>query len=180
MSDSLWPHGLSTPGFPVLHYLPQFAQTHVRWVGDAINQLIFCHPLLLLPSVFPRIRVFCNELALPIRWLNYCSFSFNINPSNEYSGLISFRIDWFDLLAVLSSITILKPQFFGIQPSLWSNSHICIWLLEKLWLYGPLSAKCCLCFLICCLGLSQLSFQGASIFYWGKLISPPPINLTIK
>ena len=134
--------------------ISQFAQTHVRWVGDAINHLILCHRLLLLPSVFPSIRIFSNELALPIRWLNYCSFSFNINPSNEYSGLISFRIDWFDLLAVLSSITILKPQFFGIQPSLWSNAHICVRLLEKLWLYGPLSAKCCLCFLICCLGLS--------------------------
>ena len=64
------------------------------------NHLILCHPLLLLPSIFPSIRVFSNELALCIRWPNYWRFSFSISPSNEYSGLISFRIDWFDLLAV--------------------------------------------------------------------------------
>ena len=64
------------------------------------NHLILCHPLLLLPSIFPSIRVFSNELALHIMWPNYWSFSFSISPSNEYSGLISFRIDWFDLLAV--------------------------------------------------------------------------------
>ena len=78
------------PGFPVLHYLPKFVQTHVH--------LILCCPLLLLPSIFPSIRVFSNESALLIRWLKYWSFS--ISPSNEYSELISFRIDWFDLLAV--------------------------------------------------------------------------------
>ena len=64
------------------------------------NHLIFCHPLLLLPSVFPSIKVFSSELALRINWPKYWSFSFSISPSNEYSGLISFRIDWFDLLAV--------------------------------------------------------------------------------
>ena len=93
------------------------------------NHLVLCCPLLLVPSVFPSIRVFSNELALRIRWLKYWSFS--ISPSNEYSGLISFRIDWFDLLAVqgtlksLSNTTAQKHQFFGIQPSLLrSNSHI--------------------------------------------------------
>ena len=64
------------------------------------NHLIFCHPLLLLPSIFPSIRVFSKESLLHIRWPKYCSFSFSISPSNEYSGLISFRIDWLDLLAV--------------------------------------------------------------------------------
>ena len=64
------------------------------------NHLILCCPLLLLPSIFPSIRVFCNESALPIRWTNYWSFSFSISPSNEYSGLISFRMDWLDLLEV--------------------------------------------------------------------------------
>ena len=94
------------------------------------NHLILCHPLL-LPSVFPRIRVFSNESVLCIRWRKYWSFSFNISPSNEDSGLISFRMDWLDLLAVqgtlksLPSTTVQKHQFFGIQPSLWSNSHIC-------------------------------------------------------
>ena len=68
------------------------------------NHLILCRPLLLLPSIFPSIRVFSNELPLHIRWPKYWSFSFSINPSNEYSGLISFRIDWFDLLAVQGTL----------------------------------------------------------------------------
>ena len=95
------------------------------------NHLIRCHPLLILPSVFPSIRVFSNELALQIRWPKYWSFSFSISPSNEYSGLISFRMDWLDLLAVQGTLKSLlqhyssKHQFFGAQPSLWSNSHIC-------------------------------------------------------
>ena len=90
----------STPGLPVLHYLLEFAQTHVHWVGDAIQPSHPLSPLLLLPPVFPSIRVFSNESGLCIRWPGYWSFSFRISPSNEYSGLISFRIDWFDLLAV--------------------------------------------------------------------------------
>ena len=88
----------STPGLPVHHQLPEFTQTHVYWVSDAIHHLILCHPLLLLPAIFPNIRVFSNESALHIRWPKYCSFS--NSPSNEYSELISFRIEWFDLLAV--------------------------------------------------------------------------------
>ena len=68
------------------------------------NHLILCHPLLLLPSIFPSIRVFSNESALCIRWSKYWSFSFNISPSNEYSGLISFRMDWLDLLAVQGAL----------------------------------------------------------------------------
>ena len=93
----------STPGFPVLHHLPEFAQTHVCWVGDAIqpsHPLLLFRPLLLLPSIFPSIRVFSNESVLPIRWPKYCTFSFSTSPSNEYLGLISFTIDWFDLAAV--------------------------------------------------------------------------------
>ena len=89
-----------TPGSPVLHYLPEFAHTHVHWVSDACNHLIHCFPLLLLPSIFPNIRVFSKESALHIRWPKYWSFRFSISLSNEYSGLISFRIDWFDLFAV--------------------------------------------------------------------------------
>ena len=88
----------STPGFPVLHCPLKFAQTHVHWVGDAIQPSHSLSPLLLVPSIFPSIRVFSNELALRIRWPNYWSFS--ISPSNEYSELISFRIDWFDFIAV--------------------------------------------------------------------------------
>ena len=90
------------------------------------NHLILCRPLL-LPSIFPSIRVFSNESTLNIRWPKYWSFSFSISPSNEYSGLISFRIDWFDLLAVqgtpksLLQHHIQKRQSFSAQPSLWQN-----------------------------------------------------------
>ena len=94
------------------------------------NHLILYHPLLLSPSIFPSIRVFSNESVLHIRWLKYRSFSFSIGPSNEYSGLISFRIDGFDFLAVegtpprvFSSTTVQKHQFFGAQPSSQSNSQ---------------------------------------------------------
>ena len=88
----------SMPGFPVLHYLLELAQSHVHWDGDAIYHLILCHPLL-LPSIFPSIRVFSSQSVLRIKWPSYWNFSFSISPSNEYSVLISFRIDWFDLLA---------------------------------------------------------------------------------
>ena len=95
------------------------------------NHLILCHPLLLLPSIFPSIRVFSNESALHIRWLNYWSCSFNVSPSNEHLGLISFRMDWLELSRVFSNTTVQKHQFFGAQLSLWSNSHIHTWPLEK-------------------------------------------------
>ena len=90
----------STPGLPVHHQLPEVTQTHVHRVGDAI----LCCPLLLLPSIFPRIRVFSHESVLHIRWPKYWSFSISISPSNEYSGLISFRMDWLDLLAVQKTL----------------------------------------------------------------------------
>ena len=90
-------HDWSIRGFPVHHQLPELAQTHVHRVDDAIQYLILCHPLLFLSSIFPSIRVFSNQSVLPIRWPKYWSLSFSISPSNEYSELISFRIDWFDL-----------------------------------------------------------------------------------
>ena len=101
------------------------------------NHLILCHPLLLLPSIFPNIRVFSNQLALCIRWPKYWSFNFSISPSNEYSGwcllgltgLISLLSK--GLSRVFSSTTVQKHQFFGSQPSSQSNSHIRTWLLEK-------------------------------------------------
>ena len=99
----------STPGFPVHHQLPESTQTHVHRVSDAIQP---SHPLspprhtllLLLPSIFPSIRVFSNESVLRITWPKYWSFSFNISPSNEYPGLISFRMDWLDFLAVQGTL----------------------------------------------------------------------------
>ena len=91
-------------GFPVLHHLPELLKLMSIESVMPSNHLILCHPLLLLPSIFPNIRVFSNELALRIRWPNYWSFSFSISPSNEYSGLISFMIDWLDLLAVQGTL----------------------------------------------------------------------------
>ena len=99
------PMDSSMPGFPVHHQLPELTQIHVHWIGDATNHLILCPPLL-PPSIIPSIRVFSNESVLHIRWPKYWSFSFSISPSNEYAGLISFRMDWLDLLALqgLSSL----------------------------------------------------------------------------
>ena len=92
------PMDCSMAGFPVHDQLPELTQSHVIESVMPSNCLILCYPLLLPPSIFPSIR--SNELVLSIRWPNYWSFSFNISPSNEYSGLISFRMDWLDLLAV--------------------------------------------------------------------------------
>ena len=131
------PMDCSTPGFPVPHQLPQLVQTHVHQVGDAIQP---SHPLS-SPSP-PTFNLFQHQslfqwVSLPIRWPKHWSFSFSISISNEYSGMISFRIDWFYLLAVQGTLKSLlqtivqKHQFFGIQFSLWSNSHIHTWILEK-------------------------------------------------
>ena len=124
------------PGFPVLYCLLGFAQIYIHRINDAIksvmpsNHLILCHPLLLLPSVFPSIRVFSSESALLIRWPKDWSFSFSISPSNEYSGLMSFRMDWLDLLAAHGTLKSLLqhhssktsvfwcPGFFMVQLSL--------------------------------------------------------------
>ena len=154
----------STPGFPVLHYLLEFAQTHVHWVDDAIPP---SHPLSPpSPPAFnlSSIRDFPYELAFCIRWPKYwsLSLSFSISPSNECSVLISFKIDWFDLLAVQGTFKSLLQRcslkasilqcsaFFMVQLShLYMTSG-----KTMLWLYGPLSTKWCLCFLIRCIGLS--------------------------
>ena len=93
----------STPGFPVHHQFRELAQTHVTSVMPS-NHLILCRPLLLRPSIFPSIRIFSNESALHIRWPEYWSFSFSISPSNENSGLISFRMDWFYLFVVYGTL----------------------------------------------------------------------------
>ena len=96
MSDSLWPHGLKHARLPC----PSPSQSLLKFMSVMpSNHLILCRPLLHLPS-FLSIRVFSSESALHIKWPKYCSFSFSNNPSNEYSGLISFRTDWFDLLAI--------------------------------------------------------------------------------
>ena len=141
------------------------------------NCLILCHPLLLLPSIFPSIWVFSSKLTLYIRWPKY--WIFIISPSNEYSGLISFRIDWFDLLAVqgtlervFSSTTFWKHQLFDSQPSLWFSPHIHTWVLEKpyLWLYRPWLVKWCLCFLI---------QTNHSEVFWQNVVKLEKVNHTI-
>ena len=120
----------STPGLPVHHQLPEFTQTHVHRVSDAIQP---SHPLSFPSPPAPnpsQHRVFSNESTLHMRWPKYWSFSFSISPSKEIPGLISFRMDWLDLLAaqgtfrVFSNITVQNHQFFGAQPSSQSNSHI--------------------------------------------------------
>ena len=103
VSNALWPHELQHTRLSCLHCLLEFALMSIESVMPS-NHLILCHPLLLLPAIFPSIRVFSNESALHIRWLKYWSSNFSIGPSNEYSGLISFRIDWFDLLAVQGTV----------------------------------------------------------------------------
>ena len=127
------PMDCSMPGFPVHHQLTELAQTHVHWASDAIQHLILCHPILLLPSVFTSIRVFSNESAVHIRWPKYWSFSFSIIQNwfpLGWTGWIPSQSK--GLSRVLSNTTVQKNQFFGAQLSLWSNSHIHTWPLEKL------------------------------------------------
>ena len=119
----------STPGFLAHHQLQKLKLISIESVMPS-NHFILCHPLLLPPSIFPSIRVFSNESVLRIRWSKYWSFSFKISPSNEYSEMISFRIDWLDLLAVQGTVeSSPTPQFKSINSSvlslpLWYNSHI--------------------------------------------------------
>ena len=150
------PMDCSMPGFIVHHQLLELAQTYVHRVSDAIQS---SHPLLsllLLTSIFPSIQVFSSESVLRIKWPKYWSFSLSISPSNEYSGLISFRIDWFDFLAVQETLeSLLRPHsskasilqcsaFFMVQLShLYMATGKMIALME---LYGPLLAKSYLCF----------------------------------
>ena len=141
------PMDFSMPGLPVLHHLPELAQTYVIKLVMPSNHLILCCSLLFLPSILPSIRVFSSESALWIRWPKYWSFSFNISPSNEYSRLISFRIDFLislqskGLSRVFSNTAVQKHQFFGAQLSSWSSSHIHAWPLETLGSWRTVSRR---------------------------------------
>ena len=172
VSDSWRPHGLQharltcpspTPGA----YSKLMSITCVM----SSNHLSLCCPLLLPPSVFPSIRVFSNESALYIRWPKYWSFSFSISPSNEYSGLISFKIDRLDFLAVQGTLKSLLQHHSSKASILWHSAFFIIQLSHPYMTNGKdialtrwTFAGKYLCFLICCLGWSQLFFQGASIF----------------
>ena len=113
----------STPGLPVHHQLPELL-LKLMSIESVIpsNHLILCHPLLLLPSIFPNIRVFSSESVLRIRWPKYWSFSFSTSPSNEYSGLISFRMDWLDLLAVQGTLKSLLQHHSSKALILWHSA----------------------------------------------------------
>ena len=135
---SLSPHALQHTRLPCPSLSPGVCSDSCPLSRQCHPSISFSvSPLLLLPSTFPSIRVFSNELVLRIRWPKYWSFSFSISPSNEYSRLISFRMDWFDFLAAQETLKSLLQHhdsthhFFGTQPSLLSNSHIHIGLLEK-------------------------------------------------
>ena len=147
--DSLQPHGLQHARLPCPSPNSQslLKLMSVELVMSS-NHLILCRPLLLLPSIFPSIRIFSNELVLGIRWPKYWSFSFSISPSN----LISFRMDWFDLLTVQGTLKSLLQKHNSkasiLQCSaLWSSLH------QYMTTGKPLLAKWCLCSLKCCLGL---------------------------
>ena len=131
VSDSLRPHGLQHARLPCPSpKLPELAQTHSIESVMPSNHLILCHPLLLLPSIFPSIRVFSSESVLHIRWPEYWSFNFITSPSNEYSGLISFRTAWLDLLAVQQTLKSVLQHHSSKASILWCsgffkfNSHI--------------------------------------------------------
>ena len=162
ISDSLQPMDCSMPGFPVHHQLPELTQTHGYRVGDAIQP---SHPL---SSPFPpalnlfQYQVFSNESVLCIRWPKYWSFSFSISPSNEYSGLIFFRMDWFHLLAVQGTLKSLLQHHSSKASILWCSAFFIVQLSHPYMTTGKTIAlnrwtfagKVILCFLIGCLGWS--------------------------
>ena len=145
------PMDYSTPGFPVLHYLLHFAQTHVHWAVTSSNHLILCHHLLLLPSIFSQHQGLFPWVGSSIRWPRYWIFSFSISPSSEYKGLIIFGLTGLTSLQsnrlsrVFSSTTLGKHQFFGAQPSLWFSfysSMIHMWVLKLEMHSGPNEMSC--------------------------------------
>ena len=157
------PMDCSTPSLAVHHQLSELTQTHVHWAGDAIHHPnIPCHSLLLPPWIFPTIRVFSSESVLHIRWPKFWSFSFSISPSNENSGLISFRMDWLALLAVQGTLKSLLQHHSSKALILQCSASFIVQLSHPYMTTGKtivltrqiLLAKQCLCFLICCLGWS--------------------------
>ena len=122
------PMNRSTPGLPVHQQLPEFTQTHVHRSAMPFSHLILCHPPLLLPTIFPSIRVFLDESVLRIRWPKYWSFSFSISPSKEIPGSISFRMDWLDLLAVQGTLKSLLQHHSSKASILWCSAFFTVQL----------------------------------------------------
>ena len=135
------PMNCSMPGLPVHHQHPEFTQTHDHWVGDAIQELNLCCPLFLQLSIFQSTRVFSNESAVHIRWPKYWSFSFNISPSNDHPGLISFRMDWLDLLAVQRTLKSLLKHHSSKASVLRCSAFFMIYKM-----YYNLKQGSCFCF----------------------------------
>src|SRR5574337_385079 len=122
------PMNRSRPGFPVHHQLPEFTQTHVHKSVMPSSHLILCRPLLLLPPIPPSIRVFSNESTLHMRWPKYWSFSFSIIPPKEHPGMISFRMDWLDLLAVQGTLKSLLQHHSSKASILWCSAFFTVQL----------------------------------------------------
>ena len=167
MSNSLWLHGLHHSRLPYPSPTPRECSNIFDDIIKSVipsNHLILCHPLLLLPSIFLSIRVFSNELGLCIRWPKYWSFNLSISPSNEYSGLISFRIDGLDFLAVQETLKSLLQHHSSKASTLWCSAFFRVQLshpfvttgktiaLTRWTFFFFLPAKQCLGFLICCIG----------------------------
>ena len=131
VSNSLQPHGLQHANFPVRHQLLELLKLMSIKSVMPSSHLILCRPLLLLPSIFPSIRVFSNESVLPIRLPKYWSFSFSISPSNEYSRLISFRMDWLDLLAVQGTLKGLLQHHSSKASILWHSAFFMVQLSHQ-------------------------------------------------
>ena len=161
MSDSLRPQA----SLSIANSWSILKLMSIEWVMPS-NHLILCHPLLLLPSVFPSIRVFSNESALCVRWPKYWSFSFNISPSNEYPGLISFRIDWLNLLAVQGTLKSLLQYYRSKASILWCSAFFIVQLSYPYLTTGKTIAltrqtffgKVMSLFLMCCLWLLTVEF----------------------
>ena len=126
VSDSLRPHGLQHARPTIYHQVPEFSQTHVHESVMPSSHLILCRPLLLLPPIPPSIRVFSNESTLRMRWPKYWSFSFNISPSSEHTGLVSFRMDWLDLLAVQGTLKSLLQHHSSKASILWHSAFFTV------------------------------------------------------
>ena len=155
------PMDCSTSGFPVLHHILELTQTMSIQLVMPSNRLVLCHPLL-QPSIFLSIKVFSNESALHIRWPKYWSFSLSISPSNEHPGLVSFRMDWLDILAVQGTLKSLLQHHSSKASMLWCSAFFTVQLSHPYMTTGKTIAltrwtfvsKVCLCFLICYLGWS--------------------------
>ena len=152
------------PGSSVLHYLPEFALIHIHLVDKESNHFIL-YLTLLLPSIFPNIRVFSNELALHIRWPKYWSFSFSISPSKGNSGLISFRIAWFDLLAVQETLKSLLQHHSSKASILWPSAFFMVQLSHLYLTTGKTTS------------LTIQTFVGKVIFLFFNMLSSFVITL---